>query len=58
MRLKALSSGMALFAVLTSVAAAQPASQWLQRLQVAQDTQGYQGAFVYERKGAFSTHQI
>lgn len=58
MRLKALCSGVALFAALTSVVAAQPANQWLQRLQVAQDTQGYQGVFVYERKGAFSTHQV
>ena len=58
MRLKAFCSGVALFAALTSIAAAQPASQWLQRLQMAQDTQSYQGAFVYERKGAFSTHQI
>lgn len=58
MRLKALCSGVVLFAALTSIAAAQPASQWLQRLQMAQDTQGYQGAFVYERKGAFSTHQV
>ncbi len=58
MRLKALCSGVVLFAALTGVVTAQPASQWLQRLQMAQDTQGYQGAFVYERKGAFSTHQI
>ena len=58
MRLKALCSGVVLFAALTGVVTAQPASQWLQRLQMAQDTHGYQGAFVYERKGAFSTHQI
>src|SRR5690554_234305 len=58
MRLKALCSGVVLFAALTGVVTAQPASQWLQLLQMAQDTQGYQGAFVYERKGAFSTHQI
>lgn len=59
MRVKALCSGVVLWATLANVAcAAQPASQWLQRLQVAQDTQAYQGAFVYERKGAFSTHQI
>ena len=54
MRLKAFCSGVVLFVVLTGVVAAQPASQWLQRLQEAQDTQGYQGSFVYERKGAFS----
>ncbi len=58
MRLKALCSGVVLCAALTNAVAAQPASQWLQRLQLAQDTQGYQGAFVYERKDAFSTHQI
>ena len=59
MRVKALCSGVVLWAAFANVAcAAQPASQWLQRLQVAQDTQAYQGAFVYERKGAFSTHQI
>ncbi len=59
MRVKAFCYGVGLWVVLSNAAcAAQPDSQWLQRLQVAQDTQGYQGAFVYERKGAFSTHQI
>lgn len=59
MRLTALCSGVLLWAAFSHAAyAAQPASQWLQRLQVAQDTQGYQGAFVYERKSAFSTHQV
>ncbi|MDY0249206.1 MAG: MucB/RseB C-terminal domain-containing protein [Pseudomonas sp.] len=59
MRLTARCSVFFLWAALGSSAyAAQSANQWLQRLHVAQDTQGYQGAFVYERKGAFSTHQI
>lgn len=59
MRVKALCSGVALWAALHQFAAAEvnPA-QWLQRLQSAQNTQSYQGAFVYERKGVFSTHQI
>ena len=34
------------------------AAQWLQRLQEARTAQAYQGTFVYERKGAFSTHQV
>ena len=61
MRLKALCSGPVLWMALAgSTLAAQPESvdQWLQRLQSAQSTQSYQGAFVYERKGAFSSHQV
>ena len=60
MRLTALCSAALLWAAFSHAAcAAEPASgQWLQRLQVAQHTQGYQGSFVYERKGAFSSHQI
>ena len=61
MQLKALCSGSVLWMALTgSVFAAQSDSvdQWLQRLQSAQSTQSYQGAFVYERKGAFTSHQV
>ena len=61
MQVKALCSGAALWLTLAAHAYAAPlesADYWLQRLQEAQGTQGYQGAFVYERKGAFSTHQI
>lgn len=61
MQLKALCSGSVLWMVLTGSAfAAQSDSvdQWLQRLQNAQSKQGYQGTFVYERKGAFSSHQV
>lgn len=61
MRVKALCSGIALGMVLTGSAFAAPsqtANHWLQRLQSAQGMQNYQGIFVYERKGAFSTHQV
>ena len=61
MQLKALCSGAVLWTVFAgSTFAAQPDSvdQWLQRLQSAQSAQSYQGAFVYERKGAFSSHQV
>lgn len=61
MQLKALCSGAALWLALVAHACAtqsETAEHWLQRLQAAQGMQGYQGAFVYERKGAFSTHQI
>lgn len=61
MQLKAICSGAALYMALAGnafSAQALSADQWLQRVQSAQDAQGYQGAFVYERKGAFSTHQV
>lgn len=61
MQVKAVCSGAVLWLALAVHACAvqpEPADHWLQRLQDAQGTQGYQGAFVYERKGAFSTHQI
>src|SRR5690554_8195241 len=61
MQVKALCSGAALclvFAAHACAAQTESADDWLQRLQAAQSTQGYQGAFVYERKGVFSTHQI
>ena len=59
MLVKGLCSSAAVWAVLVGSAfAMQPGEQWLQRLQTAQATQSYQGAFIYERKGAFTTHQI
>lgn len=61
MQVKALCSSIALGVMLAGQTfAAQPATaeQWLQRLQDAQSAQSYQGSFVYERKGAFSTHQV
>lgn len=61
MQLKVLGSSAALWLALTgSVFAAEikPVDHLLQRLQNAQKVQSYQGAFIYERKGAFSTHQI
>lgn len=61
MQVKALFLGVAsCLAFIVQACAAQPesADHWLQRLQAAQGMQGYQGAFVYERKGAFSTHQV
>jgi sigma-E factor negative regulatory protein RseB len=38
--------------------AADDASQWLNRLAQAEQKQSYQGTFVYERNGSFSTHDI
>lgn len=38
--------------------AASDASQWLNRLAQAEQQQSYQGTFVYERSGNFSTHDI
>jgi sigma-E factor negative regulatory protein RseB len=38
--------------------AASDASQWLNRLAQAEQQQSYQGTFVYERSGSFSTHDI
>lgn len=46
-------------AATTQVFAEQPeATQWLQRLHDSRTEHAYQGSFVYERKGAFSTHQV
>jgi len=41
-----------------SAQAATDASQWLNRLTQAEQQQSYQGTFVYERSGLFSTHDI
>jgi sigma-E factor negative regulatory protein RseB len=38
--------------------AANDASQWLNRLALAEQQQSFQGTFVYERSGSFSTHDI
>ncbi|WP_277960759.1 MucB/RseB C-terminal domain-containing protein [Pseudomonas sp. RIT-To-2] len=38
--------------------AANDASQWLNRLAQAEQQQSFQGTFVYERNGSFSTHDI
>ncbi|MFF7706777.1 MucB/RseB C-terminal domain-containing protein [Pseudomonas sp. NPDC007930] len=38
--------------------AAPDAAQWLDRLAQAEQTQSFQGTFVYERSGSFSTHDI
>ncbi|MDE1167995.1 MAG: MucB/RseB C-terminal domain-containing protein [Pseudomonas sp.] len=38
--------------------AADDASQWLNRLAQAEQKQSFQGTFVYERNGSFSTHDI
>lgn len=60
MQVKALCLGAMLsLASVTNVFADQTqAAHWLQRLQDARSEQAYQGSFVYERKGAFSTHQV
>lgn len=34
------------------------ASEWLNKLAQAEQTQSYQGSFVYERNGSFSSHDI
>ncbi|MFV3405712.1 MucB/RseB C-terminal domain-containing protein [Pseudomonas sp. NY15463] len=34
------------------------ASEWLNKLARAEQTQSYQGSFVYERNGSFSSHDI
>ncbi|CAI3808704.1 Sigma factor AlgU regulatory protein MucB [Pseudomonas sp. MM221] len=34
------------------------ASEWLNKLALAEQKQSYQGSFVYERNGSFSTHDI
>ncbi|MFI8483057.1 MucB/RseB C-terminal domain-containing protein [Pseudomonas sp. NPDC078700] len=39
-------------------AAASDAQDWLRRLSDASQHQSYQGTFVYERNGSFSTHSI
>lgn len=42
----------------TVSAQADEALDWLDRLARAEQQQSYQGTFVYERKGSFSTHRI
>lgn len=39
-------------------AAADEAHDWLERLVQAERSQSYQGTFIYERNGSFSTHAI
>ncbi len=34
------------------------ASEWLNKLAQAEQNQSYQGSFVYERNGSFSSHDI
>ncbi|MBS7661531.1 MucB/RseB C-terminal domain-containing protein [Pseudomonas lalucatii] len=41
-----------------SAFAAEDAQDWLQRLAEAERSQSFQGTFVYERNGSFSTHGI
>ncbi|WP_044870602.1 MucB/RseB C-terminal domain-containing protein [Pseudomonas sp. LFM046] len=43
---------------LTQSAQAADAQDWLQRLAEAEQRQSFQGTFVYERNGSFSTHQV
>lgn len=44
--------------LVTPAQAATDASQWLDRLTQAEQKQSFQGTFVYERSGSFSTHDI
>jgi sigma-E factor negative regulatory protein RseB len=41
-----------------SAIAAEDAQDWLRRLAEAERSQSFQGTFVYERNGSFSTHSI
>lgn len=41
-----------------SAHAATDATQWLNRLALAEQRQSFQGTFIYERSGGFSTHEI
>jgi sigma-E factor negative regulatory protein RseB len=41
-----------------SAVAAEDAQDWLRRLAEAERSQSFQGTFVYERNGSFSTHSI
>lgn len=43
---------------LVQSAHAAEAQDWLQRLASAEQQQSFQGTFIYERNGSFSTHQI
>ncbi|TCD20513.1 RNA polymerase subunit sigma [Pseudomonas sp. IC_126] len=43
---------------LSMPAFAADASTWMQRLAVAEEKQSYQGTFVYERNGSFSSHAV
>ncbi|AOE86861.1 MucB/RseB C-terminal domain-containing protein [Pseudomonas sp. TCU-HL1] len=43
---------------LTQSAHAADAQDWLQRLADAEQRQSFQGTFVYERNGSFSTHEV
>lgn len=43
---------------LTQSAVAADAQDWLQRLADAEQRQSFQGVFVYERNGSFSTHEV
>ena len=43
---------------LASPVYAASAQDWLQRLAVAERQQSFQGTFVYERNGSFSTHSV
>ncbi|MCY1429094.1 Sigma factor AlgU regulatory protein MucB [compost metagenome] len=43
---------------LTQSAVAADAQDWLQRLADAEQSQSFQGVFVYERNGSFSTHEV
>lgn len=45
-------------AVPAQAAAADTAQGWLERLQMAERQHSYQGTFIYERNGSFSTHAI
>lgn len=58
MRLAAL--GLAFFSTLAVAqdASDQKADYWLEQFQQAQALHSYEGIFVYERQGVFSTHQV
>lgn len=56
--MRALSIAFLLSASLITPAHAEEASDWLARLAKADARQSFQGTFVYERNGSYSTHRI
>lgn len=56
--MRSLSIALLLSAGMVSTVQAEKASDWLSRLADADQQQRYQGIFVYERNGSFSTHGV
>ncbi|SDT93450.1 MucB/RseB C-terminal domain-containing protein [Halopseudomonas salegens] len=52
------SGGLLVLLLVAPLALAEEARDWLQRMTSASQQHGYQGSFVYERAGHFTTHHI